>query len=206
MTNRTTAMAYEVEREHPATVLDIQQFFRYGLDREIQQLWIPPDGEHLNLGPGKRKVIPGATGLGLEVDGTFTHEYWEARWSAIPRGDGTVAAIHAYQFLEHFDGETAVNLIRDFERVLMPKGCVYIAVPYYKSQLAYDPLDHKSRWTEEVWHWLFDNEYYDDHQGAGWQLYPHICLIIGLKERNLNLFTQLVKRDVDSEAPRPGGV
>jgi hypothetical protein len=181
--------------EHPASVLDIQQFFLYGLDRTIPQLHLPPAGEHLNLGPGRRKIIPETTGLGLPD--------WNAHIMQIPRQDETVAAIHCYQFIEHFRGTSmrecdevgVVDLLREMERVLMPGGCIYLASPYYKSAMAYQALDHKSYWNEEIWHWLFGNEYYDDHEGRGWQLRVHACFIMGVVERNINLFTQLVKED-----------
>jgi ubiquinone/menaquinone biosynthesis C-methylase UbiE len=164
----------------------IQDFFRLGLDREIPPLLMPPEGPQLNLGPGRRKVVKDTIGLGLENG-------WDARTDHIPFAAEEVAAIHCYQFIEHFNGDEAVQLLREMERVLMPEGVVYIACPYYKSAMAYQALDHKSWWNEEIWHWLFGNEYYDDHEGEGWQLSVHACFIMGIVERNINLFTQLVK-------------
>jgi len=183
------------EIKHPAEVWSLQQFFKFGLDRDIPELHIPPEGEHLNLGPGKRKVIPETTGLGLPE--------WNANYNSIPREKGTVAAIHCYQFLEHFDGDQAVELLWEMERVLMPGGCIYLATPYYTSAMAYQALDHKSWWNEEVWHWLFGNEYYDDHEGDGWKLRVHLCVIMGIVERNINLFTQLVKAETHVPDQRP---
>lgn len=222
---------------------DIQQFVKYGLDRDIPELLWPPtevindetgeealDGLSLNLGPGNTKVITTPFGemsypMGpgsqhwfdeMAMDGVVIsipdklldmerlpayepngESLWRAEdWRAedgMPFKDETVAEIHAYQFFEHLDGETAVGLLRECERVLVPRGVLNIVTPYANSQHQFQALDHKSFWTEETWHWLFGEHNYDDHQSQPWKLKVHACFILGVVYRNLDLFTQLVK-------------
>lgn len=175
-------------------ITTIQDFFKYGLDRDIPDLLAPPEGMHLNLGPGKRKIVHGTVGVGFP--GPMTDVVWDANATPLDElfGHETIAAIHCYQFIEHFSGPHAVRLLKEMENILMQDGVIYIACPYYKSAMAYQALDHRSWWNEEIWHWLFGNEYYDDHESEPWRLQVHACFIMGIVERNINLFTQLVKR------------
>jgi Methyltransferase domain len=167
-------------------VKDIQTFVRYGMDREIPQLLDPP-GKQLNLGPGDRKVIPKTVGLGQGRRADFD-------WTApddIPFRNGSVAQIHAYQFFEHLCYEDAIKTLRECERVLRMDGVLNMVTPYAGSQHDTQALDHKTRWTEETWHWLLDNPYYKPD--GDWMLEVHCCFIFGVVYRNLDLFTQLRK-------------
>jgi SAM-dependent methyltransferase len=188
---------------------DIQTFFKYGLDRDIPRLAQPPTQmlkgaaithPSVELGPGRRKKIP--------TDHKLQLPEWDARYGmrggggstfvqphgdCLPFDDSSIGEYHAYQFMEHLDGETAVRLLRAMERTLVPGGVINLVMPYYNSAHMAQALDHKSSWSEETWNWLFGNEYYDDHEGKGWNLKVHCCFIMGIVERNLDLFTQLVK-------------
>lgn len=206
----------------------IQQFFKWGLDRDIPDLIDPPaallrdeyltlaevgrvagiaapvDLPWINLGPGDKKVIDqdlktygdarilkGTIGVGPK-----TNKLTDVEWiypQDLPFEDESVGAVHAHQFLEHFDGDDAIGILREIERVLVPGGVAFITVPYQGSSHWGQALDHKSTWNEETWKWLFENEYYD-HQGEPWKLEVHACFIMGIVIRNLDLFTQLVKR------------
>lgn len=209
----------------------IQEFFKWGLDRDIPQLIEPPlcrevssgrlltvseamrtkpmnlgeDLPWINLGPGDKKVIEHVyqrhivsrtdvvkptVGVGPE-----TNKLTQMKWvypQDLPYEDNSVGAVHAHQFLEHFDGDDAIGILREIERVLVPGGIAFITVPYQGSSHWGQALDHKSTWNEETWAWLFDNPYYD-HQGEPWRLKVHACFIMGIVIRNLDLFTQLVK-------------
>lgn len=197
--------------------MNIQEFFKNGLDRTIPELAVPPQGRQINLGPGDKKIITYSVPAGVStldfkrqtigVGGGKQSEYPSWRYPRDPltatrvsvggvRGlfdPESVAAIHCYQFIEHLLGSTAVILLRECEEILMPGGVMYIAAPYYRSAMAYQALDHLSYWSEETWQWLFGNEYYSDHEGKGWRFRVHACFIMGVVERNMNLFTQLVK-------------
>lgn len=179
--------------------MDIQTLFKNGLDRVIPTLVSPPEGVHLNLGPGdKKQVLCGdkATGLvGVGGGKLSSHPEWKAP-RALPFNTGSIAAIHCYQFIEHFNYGEIMQMMQDWQRVLMPGGVVYIVTPHALSSMSWQALDHKTHWNEEVWDWLFNNEYYST---AGtvleWKLRVHTCFLMGLVYRNLNVFTQLVKED-----------
>lgn len=175
----------------------IQQFFKYGLDRTIPDLINPPEGEQINLGPGHRKKIytlPGqeilTTGMGMEL-GPLTEEFWMAG-DRINRDDNSIAAVHAYQFMEHLDLHDAISVLEEIDRVLMPGGVAFIVCPHAHSQHFTQALDHKTMWTEETWNWLFGNEYYNP-TGHMWSISVHTCFLMGVVYRNLDVFTQLVK-------------
>lgn len=169
----------------------IQDFVRWGLDREIPFLAPVPTGPRINLGPGSSKVIVNTIGVGRYEGLSTPHVDW---WhpDPLPFEEHSVAAVHAHQFLEHFDGDNVVAILREIERVLMPGGVAFITTPYGVSQHALQALDHKSRWTEETWDWLLANGHYSPH-GDNWRLRVHACFILGVVYRNLDLFTQLVK-------------
>jgi SAM-dependent methyltransferase len=178
----------------------IQQFFKYGLDRTIPALADPPLGEQLNLGPGSKKLIHNlpkfrdgsklATGLGMELN-ELTHEFWMAG-TPIPRESESIAAVHAYQFMEHLEYTEALEVLREIDRVLMPGGVAFIVCPHAHSQHFTQALDHKTMWTEETWDWLFGNDYYTPVKHE-WKIHVHACFLMGVVYRNLDVFTQLVK-------------
>jgi predicted SAM-dependent methyltransferase len=112
----------------------------------------------------------------------------------LPFETESIAAIHCYQFIEHFTYEEIVHMLLDWQRVLRPGGVAYIATPHALSSMSWQALDHKTHWNEEVWDWLFGNEYYNPaNTTIEWKLRVHACFIMGVVWRNLNVFTQLVK-------------
>lgn len=169
----------------------IQEFFAWGMDRTIPDLPLPLRGMVINLGPGDFKVMPGTIGVG-PASNALTDVIWEYP-APLPYDNGSVSVVHAHHFLEHFDGEDAVKILREIERVLMPGGVAYITTPYPGTPLQYHALDHKSNWNEETWQWLFNNPYYSSGDGKIWRLSVQACFIMGIVIRNLALFTQLVK-------------
>lgn len=164
----------------------IQDFIKLGMDREVPSVWPTPErGIILNLGPGNgNKKVPDSVAVGRPE--------WEAP-ARIPYGDGSVAEIHAYHFFEHLTGADAIRVLRDCQRVMMIGGVLNIVTPYYTSQMQYQDLDHKSFWNERTWNTLLSNQYWDDNE-TRWKLEVHMCFMFALVERNLALFTQLVKR------------
>jgi SAM-dependent methyltransferase len=170
--------------------LTIQQLFKQGMDRDIPELRYIPDAVvpvggwlAFDLGASGEKVMEDCEGLGLPD--------WEFPRDAIPSDDNTVDVIHAYHFLEHLSGEDAIKLLREVERVLIPGGIMNICVPYYSSSMQAQDLTHKSQWCETTFQTLFENAYYDP--AGKWRLRVHTQFIMGIVERNLALFVQLVK-------------
>lgn len=163
-------------------MMTIQQWFLVGMKRSIPQL-LNPDSPSIDLGCGNAPVIG--------VDFTYDWPDWVAP-APIPVEDDWVGTIWCHHLMEHLEGDAAVALLREMQRILKPGGTANIVTPYYNSFMQAQDLDHRSRYNEETWKTIFTNKYYEKH-GTGWQLRVHACFIIGVVERNLALFTQLVK-------------
>lgn len=150
--------------------------------REIDDFVPDGPGEFaLNIGAGN-KHIRGAQELDLP--------HWDSDVDPIPFRDGSIDSIYAIHILEHV--KDPVGLLRECQRVLKPGGRLNVGVPYYASQGAVKDLDHKSFWCEDNWRILFTDEYYDKNHND-WKFRIGTNLIFGLAERNLMLFTQLIR-------------
>lgn len=169
--------------QHPC---DLVTFFEAGMARPLPFFRGRYAGVSYNLGAG-RKDIGDAINLSYE-DG------WNGEVDPIPAADGSVSTIYAFHFLEHLSHPVGVLL--EAHRVLCKGGAMNIVVPYYRSQMAFQDLDHKSFYCEDTWKELFSNPYYDTTKGENfeWQFDIGLNIIIGLKERNLALLTQLIRR------------
>jgi ubiquinone/menaquinone biosynthesis C-methylase UbiE len=164
----------------------IQDLFKIGMSREIPELLDNdnPRAKQINVGAGTYKILYGAEPIDFPK--------WDARNMEMPYENESVDVIHCYHFLEHMDGETAVKVLKEFERILEVGGHANIVVPYYNSHLQAKCLDHKSMWNESTWDNLFNQYSYDNGSGE-WKLKVHTTFIMGVEEKNLALLTQLVK-------------
>ena len=136
----------------------------------------------MNLGGGEK-----------EIEGCVNLDYpdWKAG-ERMPFADNSVSQIHAYHFFEHLCVEEIVDVLREIERVLMVDGIVNIVVPHHRGTMAFNDIGHKTFFNEEVWPKLLNGSEYYEHYG-GWKLEVHSTFILGIVERNLGLFVQLVK-------------
>jgi hypothetical protein len=163
-----------------------QELFKLGLDRDLPSLLPFPDGPQFDLGASGTKVAFGAKPLGLPE--------WRFPDSGIPAEDESVAAIHAYHFMEHLTGEHAILLLKEVQRVLMKGGIFQFCIPWAKSEIAFQDLTHKSFYTESSFRMLMQNSYYDpsasQHQ---WRLKQGFLVLAGIVERNVCILGQLVK-------------
>ncbi len=161
--------------------MNTEELFQIGMDRTIGHLLDMKDGIHLNIGAGNKKISD-----------TIPLDYpdWDADIDPIPYADESISGIHAYHFLEHC--AKPVKVLLEMQRVLKIGGVCNIVVPYYSSQMMCQDLDHKHSFCEETWHILFRNKYYDKNR-IEWNFYVQYNVIIGIKERNLCLMTQLLK-------------
>lgn len=164
--------------------MDIQTLFKLGMKRDVDQLIEPDLTFAINLGAGNSH-IPGTQSLDFPA--------WDGSKDPLPFADNSVTSIFAFHFLEHLTGAQAIQILREMQRVLVPGGTVQIVVPYYKANIAFQDLDHKTFFTEETWRTLFRNPFYDKNREEPWQFEVRVNLIIGVVERNLSLMTQLVK-------------
>jgi len=166
--------------------MDINTLFYWGMDRVIPSLITPPNtGKIIHLGGNIKDQLPNAD----EIE-YMDLPYYDAECSELPFDDGEVSFIHAYHFLEHIKNVTLV--LKECQRVLMRGGVMNIVVPYYNSQMQAQDLDHKSQFCEDTWKTLFHNPYYDKNQ-IDWRFQVGTNVIIGVKEANLCLMTQLIK-------------
>ena len=162
--------------------MELQELFKLGMDRDIDPVANDPKtGQAINVGAGN-KEIEGAT--------PFDYPEWDADAESLPLVDDSLSCIHAYHFLEHV--QNPVRVLQDFQRVLIVGGVVNIVVPYYTSQMAAHDLDHKHVFCEETWRVLFGNPYYNKNK-IEWKFHVGLNIIMGVKERNLALVTQLMK-------------
>ena len=160
------------------------ELFNLGMMRDHKD--IMPDVNHngsnliLNLGAGEKTI-----------SGAIAHEYpeWDAEHMPLPYADSTVSQIHAYHFLEHIKNVPFV--LSEINRVLVPGGHANIVVPYYKSAMQAQDLDHKSQFTEKTFNHLFNSRYYS--KGKGEPMWIHSNWIMGDCEANLCLVVQLRK-------------
>lgn len=138
-------------------------------------------------------------------------------WEAPILGDysrESCAEIHMYHFLEHLSPDDAITMLKECERVLQPKGLVYITVPHAMVPLAYQAPDHKSYWTEEGFQDTFYSAGYDSGYGHMWDLNISWMMVAGVKWSNLCVHVQLIKdrefesvwrRDVRDQVPEREG-
>ena len=162
--------------------MDIQTLFWFGMDRVIPEIRLPPSGKHINLGGNAKKQL-------IDVK-DINYPKWDAEYMQLPFEDDSIASIHAYHFLEHIKNVPFV--MSECQRVLMKEGTMNIIVPYYNSQMQAQDLDHKSMFCEDTWKTLFANPYYDKNE-IDWRFQVGTNIIIGVKEANLCLMTQLIK-------------
>lgn len=166
--------------------MDIRELFMLGMDRHVGNLLDPLAGPQFDCGSSGSKKIEGAKSLGLPK--------WNYPRDPIPAEDGSVAMIHAYHFMEHLPGETAIQFLAEAQRVLMVGGILQFCMPYYNSNLMSQDLTHKSFWSEDSFRNLFRNDYYDASAGKiFWKFHVQSIFIMGIVERNLSLLGQLVK-------------
>lgn len=167
-------------KENPRSLREV---FEVGMDRSLPEFLEPPTGVQLNLGAGK-KLIEGT--IPLDADNG-----WRA--PKIPYKDESVAAIHAYHFLEHLGKDDLLDTLLEIQRVLVVGGVLNVVVPHYSAEAAFQDLDHKTFWTESTWSNLFNNPYYDGTVNRDWRLEVASLALMGLVGRNLVIVSQLRK-------------
>lgn len=116
---------------------------------------------------------------------------WNAETDRIPFTDDSLGCVMSFHFLEHI--KNLDPLMRECERVLKVGGTFFSAVPYYKSQLAFQDPDHKRFFTEETFEFFCKDRGYKAWDGKDWNFKMQSQFIGGVVEKNLMLFTVLEK-------------
>jgi len=157
--------------------------FEVGMDRAVIPFLPPPDGPQLNLGAGAKSIedtiaLDASTG-------------WRA--PILPFRSRSIAAIHAYHFLEHLAKDELLELLMECQRVLKTNGIMNIVVPHWSAECAYQDLDHKSFWSESTFTNLMSNPYYDGTMPREWTIRARSVMLMGVVQRNLVVVAQLVQ-------------
>ena len=85
----------------------------------------------LHLGCGKRNFGEDW----VHIDGG-NHEHLHSRdITALPFEGGTVELVYASHVLEYFDREEAVDVLKEWKRVLVPEGTLRVAVPDFEAMV-----------------------------------------------------------------------
>jgi SAM-dependent methyltransferase len=163
-------------------IATVSDFFKVGMKRKTS-LETPPPGIVLNLGAGEHHIYK-ADNLDLPD--------WDARYSELPYEDESVAVVHCHHFLEHIPNVT--ELLWEIQRVLVPDGVVYITVPFWRSKMAHQDINHINTFSLDTWKELFSNPFYKTSEKSDWQFVIKLNVIMGITEGNLAILTQLVKK------------
>lgn len=172
--------------------MEIADLFEYGMKERLPDLVDPLKGlPTLNLGAGMHEVRwRGVAAHNLE------RPSWDALRDPIPYGDGEVGGIFALHFLEHLADPRPI--LRECMRVLAPGAPLNICVPHPYGTMAHHDLDHKSTFVIDTWRNLQDSTW-QTWDRYGWGFLIGLNVVIGTKERNLVLLTQLIKHKEGKE-------
>ena len=163
--------------------MNIEELFLLGMKRDIPDL-VPPVSVMpvLNLGAGL-STIPGGA-INLDLPG------WDAEEYRLDYEDLSVGGIFAFHFLEHLTDPR--RMVAECARVLAEGCALTICVPWFGTQMAYQDLDHKQFFTLDSWKQWLENDYYDPRYGDV-PLRVGANFVMGVVDRNLAVFTQLIK-------------
>lgn len=162
-------------------------FLSFALARDLPR-WVEADWDLpvLDLGPG-RKHIPGATPLDWpEWDG-------DREGCLSDYADDSIGGIFCSHFLEHLNDPRYV--IAEAARVLAD-GCPFtIFVPHARyGEMYLQDLDHKTPFVLATWKNHLQNPFYSKGKLLGARLEIGVNLTVGIKDENIGILTQLIKR------------
>lgn len=145
----------------------------------------------VNIGPGAKHMFGWR-----ELD----YPDWDAETDSLPFQDNTVLAIFTAHTLDHLSPQAVTNLLVEGQRVLVDGGTITVVVPHFLGQLAWECIEHKSRFGLKTWRNILDNPMYDpigsrDQRGRAfrWEMRVGFNRILGNEEANLALVSQLVR-------------
>lgn len=162
---------------------DIGQFFENGMKRKIFLNNDDKRGLILNLGSGN-SPINDAINLDLPE--------WDARKDKIPFDNESASIIHAYHFFEHIPN--VIDVLYECQRVLVTFGILYITVPWWNCKMAHQDINHLNSFSLDTWKMIFENKFYSTSEDKIWKFKINFNAIIGIKESNLAILTQLTKQ------------
>lgn len=110
----------------------------------------------LDLGCGSNKVLQEAIGVDL-VKFPGVDVVHNLNKYPFPFKDNEFDETYAYMILEHLDD--VEKSLDEIYRILKPRGILYIKVPYYASQCAFQDPTHKHFFTQKTFDYLTKNKY-----------------------------------------------
>jgi ubiquinone/menaquinone biosynthesis C-methylase UbiE len=138
------------------------------------QRWVDPEANLLELGAGYgefSKSIRAARKWALDNNPALT-EYWGTRITPLiqqaleelPLGSGTMDAVFASNFFEHFTQEEGREILSEAWRVLRPGGRLIVVQPNFRLEPRryFDDYTHKTIYT--------DNGFRDFLLSQGWRI------------------------------------
>lgn len=174
--------------------LDLDDVFDVAMIRErpsFQTIRVVRDfRRRIHLGPGN-KHIEGWT----ELD----YPEWDAETMGLPYNNESVDAFLALHVLDHLSATAVQDLMSEVQRCLVPGGTFTIVVPHHLGTLAWECIEHKTRYGLKTWRNIFANPAYtpiniSNRPEIVWRLDIGFNMIMGVEERNLVLVTQLIRR------------
>ena len=167
-------------------IISIKDHFELGMYREIPHYYIPKHSNLiLDIGPSRLKTILQAERIPSES------MFFNAEIDKLPYHQESVDIIHCHHIFEHL--LNPFNLLREIDRVLNPKGCVYVTVPHYSQELAYEDPYHVRFFAIDTFDNLFNNQHYGEERNYNLKVY--LKYVMAIVDRNLSIFYQLTRRD-----------
>ncbi len=167
---------------------DFSKFFELVFKMDMPEIICPTGHNVLNFGCGN-SLIPNATNY--DTYKTLPQiEFLDMNVIPYTIPSDSADAIHCFHALEHT--EKPLEVIQEFARIIKKGAPINIAVPYWKSQMAYSSLDHKSFWSEETMKMHLRNDYYFAFDNK-YNLKENFSIICGQEERAMVVFIQLYK-------------
>jgi hypothetical protein len=184
-----------LEFGHPVTLWD---HFNIAMIRDFpewQETAPELDGIYLHLSHGRKHIVspPGARWV------HYDFPEWDANRGQIPENNESVSGIFTSHAMDHY--ARPIWFLSEVQRVLKTGGWFVNVAGHYTSELAHNCFEHRTRFAIDVWKNAFSDHYYDQKgavdgdSGMGWKFEIGFNMIMGLKENNVVLVTQLIKTD-----------
>jgi SAM-dependent methyltransferase len=179
--------------EHPVSLWD---HFNIAMVREFaawEDTPHEPGALYVHLSPGRKLIKSPANTSWFHLD----FPEWDANEDPLPFLDGEVSGIFTSHAMDHY--ARPVFVLSEVQRVLKVGGWFVNVAGHYTSELAHNCFEHRTRFAVDVWKNAFSDHYYNPAKGAvdgdrgNWQFKIGFNMIMGLKENNVVLVTQLIK-------------
>lgn len=147
----------------------------------------------VSIGPGAKHMKNW-----IELD----YPAWDAETMPMPYPDDSIAAIFTAHTLDHLSPGAVVRLLAEAQRVLRDGGTFTCVVPHFLGQLAWECIEHKSRFGLKTWRNILENPMYVPtlnqrslEPPKAWELEIGFNMLMAYEEANIVMVTQLIRRE-----------